>query len=153
MTPHPPKLKPAPPVTDCAKCQKLAAEKREVTRLRRELERMIGLDRARVEMALAGGPVCLSDTEVNDVMQRVYAPAFEQVVRVPLEIALSCSEDAGDRLKASQMITERIAGKVTDKLEHTLRAQVNLSRASDEEIAVLERAQQIIARLSGKAAA
>lgn len=68
---------------------------------------------------MAGVPVCLSDAEIADVLRDEYHPRLREIVRVPVEIALSTVEDAGDRLRASQMVVERIAGKMPDKLQHS----------------------------------
>jgi len=114
-----PKLKPAPPITDCLKCRKLADEKRETTRLRKALTRRDELDRARVLATMAGQPVVMSDAEVQSAIEAAYTPAFAQILQVPVEIALSPAEEAGDRLKAVDMITNRRAGKVADKVQHS----------------------------------
>lgn len=118
----PPKLripKKAPPVYDCLKCQKLATLARENTRLTRRVEQLEQMERARVASAIAGGPVAISDEQLQEAIHAAYAPAFAQVLAVPVTVALSPAEDAGDRLKAVAMITERMAGKVTDKVQHS----------------------------------
>lgn len=116
---RPRKLKPTPPVTDCLKCQKLATLARENTRLLKRIDQLEQMERARVAAAIAGGPVAISDEQLQEAIHAAYAPAFAEVLAVPVTVALSPAEDAGDRLKAVQMIVERMAGKVTDKVEHS----------------------------------
>jgi hypothetical protein len=112
------KLKPAPPVTDCTKCSKLKAAKSEIERLSLEVRRLVEMNRARVAAALAGGPVVLSDAEIAETIASVY-------------IALSAGSEDGDRLKAAQMVTERVAGKVKDRVEHS----GSIAALSDDELA------------------
>jgi hypothetical protein len=66
----------------CAKCPTTL----EARRLSREVERLVGMDRARVVQALAGGPVCLSDAEIETAISEVYAPSFREVLQVPRDM-------------------------------------------------------------------
>lgn len=115
----PRKLKPAPPVTDCLKCSKIAAVRRERDAALRLVERLQAEERTRLEAAAAGIGGCLSDEDIQAAKERVFHPLFEQVLRVAVNIALSPAEEAGDRLKAVMIVKDEVAGKVTDKVDHT----------------------------------
>lgn len=116
-------LKPAPPVTDCLKCSKIATVRRELAAALRLVEKMESEERTRIAAAAAGVGGCLSDEDIEAAKERVFHPLFEQVLQVAVNIALSPAEEAGDRLKAVMIVKDEVAGKVTDKVDHTTKGK------------------------------
>jgi hypothetical protein len=121
--PRPRKLKPAPPVTDCLKCSKIAAIRRERDAALRLVEKLEAEERTRLQAAAAGIGGCLTDEEIDAAKRRVFHPLFEQVLQVAVNVALSPAEEAGDRLKAVMIVKDEVAGKVADKVK--LDAKIN----------------------------
>lgn len=116
---RPHKLAPPPPVTDCAKCRKLAEAKADATRWHALATKLQGEIDARTKAALAGICVTLDDAAIAKVVQEVYHPCFAEVLAVSRDIALNPAAEDKDRLKAVGMIKDQVAGPPKQRHELT----------------------------------
>jgi hypothetical protein len=129
----PRKLKPAPPVTDCAKCGKLAESRGEARRLRRAL--------ADVERLLAaGGHGCLpiTDEQLAETLRTVAGQDLALAAAQPGKTLRAGNSSHSEKLAAAKIVKEWLLGGDKQRLEHSVKAEYDLSRLTDDEVATLE---------------
>lgn len=114
---RPRKLKPAPPITDCLKCQKLREAKADATHWRNQAKKYLGELEARTKAALAGVAVVLDKGAVERILEEELHPTFRQVVGVFRDIALNAAAEDKDRISAAKVVKDQVAGPIKQKMQ------------------------------------